>query len=69
MNQRLEVLESKIAHLELTVDELNQIVFKQTKQLDVAQGQIANLQNRLREMAENIQAQPLSVEDERPPHY
>lgn len=69
MNQRLEVLESKIAHLELTVDELNQVVFKQTKQLDVAQGQIANLQNRLREMAENIQAQPLSAEDERPPHY
>lgn len=69
MNQRLEVLESKIAHLELTVDELNQVVFKQTKQLDVAQGQIANLQNRLREVVEDVQTQPLSTEDERPPHY
>ena len=69
MNNRLETLESKLAHLELTVDELNQVVFQQTKQLDVAHAQIANLQNRLKEMADDMHARPHSIEDDRPPHY
>lgn len=69
MNQRLEALESKFAHLELTVEALNQVVYTQAKELDIAQAQISNLQGRLKEMSQAAQAEPHAAEDERPPHY
>ncbi len=69
MNQRFENLESKLAHLELTLDELNQVVYEQAKQLDLTRVQITHLQDRFKAMAEDIQTQPSSPEDERPPHY
>ena len=69
MNQHLEILESKIAHLEITVEELNQVVYEQAKRLDLVQAKIASLQSRFKEMMEDVQSQPHSVEDEIPPHY
>ncbi len=69
MDQRLETLESKLAHLELALDELNQVVYEQAKQLEAAHRFIENLQGRVKEMAEQPTEQPYSAEDERPPHY
>jgi len=69
MEQRLETLESKLSHLELALDELNQVVYEQAKQLDVAHRLIENLQGRVNEMVGQSGDQPYSADDERPPHY
>ena len=69
MDQRLENLESKLAHLELTVDELNQVVYKQSRQLERAIRLIEDLRARVKEVTEQGADQPHVAEDERPPHY
>jgi len=69
MESRLEALESKLAHLELAFDELNQVVYEQAKRLDKLQAQAEKFQGRLKEVVEDLQSQPFSAEDERPPHY
>lgn len=69
MESRLETLESKLAHLELAFDELNQVVYKQAQQLDRMQAQAEKLQGRLKEVVEDMHTPGYSAEDERPPHY
>ena len=69
MEQRLETLESKLAHLELAFEELNQVVYEQARQLEAAHRYIENLQGRVKEMSDQGGDQPYSAEDERPPHY
>lgn len=69
MDQRLEEIESKLLHLEMAYEELNQVVYKQARELDIAQRQIKTLQARIKEMLEQVGEQPFSPEDERPPHY
>ena len=69
MNQRLETLESKLAHMERAFDDLNQVVYEQAKQLEAAHRFIENLQGRVSEMVEQSGDQSYSTEDERPPHY
>ena len=69
MQQRLETLESKLAYLELTIDELNQTVYAQSKQLDRAHALIEGLQGKVSNIEEDAHSKPFSAEDERPPHY
>jgi uncharacterized coiled-coil protein SlyX len=69
MEQRLETLESKLAHLELAFDELSQVVYEQAKQLEAAHRFIENLQGRIKGIVEQSDDPPYSAEDERPPHY
>lgn len=68
MEQRLETLEIKLAHLELAFDELNAVVYKQAKQLESACRLIENLQGRMKEMQQGSD-QPYSADNEQPPHY
>lgn len=69
MDQRLENLETKLAHMELLLDELNGLVYRQGRQLESAQSQIENLKGRISELAEPDSDQPWSAADELPPHY
>ena len=69
MDHRIENLETKLAHLELAFDELNQVVYEQAKQLEVAQRLVENLRSRVKDMIEQSDGQPYSAENERPPHY
>ena len=69
MNQDTEYLESRLAHLELAHEELNQVVYEQAKKLDTALNQIKSLQQQLKAMIEEGAEQPYSAEEERPPHY
>lgn len=69
MDQRLETLETKLAHLELAFDELNQVVYEQAKQLEAAHRFIENLQGRMKEIVDPGGDHVYSAEDERPPHY
>jgi uncharacterized coiled-coil protein SlyX len=44
-------------------------VYKQAKQLEVAQRLVENLRSRVKDMIEQSDGQPYSAENERPPHY
>ena len=69
MEQRLETLESKLSHLELALDELNQVVYEQAKQLEAAHRFIENLRGRVKDIVDQSGEQAYSADDERPPHY
>ncbi len=64
-DERLEKLETQVAFLERTVDELNAVVVEQSKQLTKLQGQT-------RKLTDSIEAQELErirATNPKPPHY
>lgn len=65
-NARFEALETRIAHQERAIEDLNTTVTEQWKQIDVLNRQIARFGDRLQKV-EDIA--PSSPADERPPHY
>ncbi len=68
MNERrLEELETKIAYQEDTIQQLNEVLGRQQKQIDQLEISCQFLINRLRE-SDEISA-PGNEVDERPPHY
>ena len=69
MKQDTEQLESKLAYLELAYDELNQVVYEQSRRLDEALEQIRQLRSQLKAAVEANSERPYSPEEERPPHY
>ena len=69
MNQDTEQLESKLAHLELAFEELNQMVYEQNRRLDQALAQIRDLRSQLKSVLEEGIERPYSPEEEKPPHY
>lgn len=69
MNQDNEQLESKLAHLELAFEELNQVVYEQNRRLDQALARIRQLQAQLKSILEEGIERPFSPEEEKPPHY
>lgn len=69
MNQDTEQLESKLAHLELAFEELNQVVYEQNRRLDQALEQIRQLREQLKSALEEGAERPYTPEDELPPHY
>ncbi len=62
---RLTELEIRYAHLERLVDELNQVVFSQTKTLDALRAELLRMRNAMDRHDEG-QGAP---KDETPPHY
>ena len=69
MNQNIENLESKLAHLELAHDKLDQVVYEQAKKLDAALNLIKTLQSQLKSVIEEGGERQYTSEEERPPHY
>ena len=68
MNQaRLEHIETKIAFLEHTVEDLNQVVYAQQQKIDRQQALIDSLVEHVRELEEATPDRPTG--NERPPHY
>lgn len=63
--QRLERLESHVAHLEQQYEELNQVVIEQAKSLRKLQ---AN-QQRLADTVETTELDRIKSTNARPPHY
>lgn len=57
-------LEVKIAYLEKTMDDLNEVVVMQARQLEVFERRVRQLE-RLRQE----EAEPNTLPHERPPHY
>ncbi|WP_211091449.1 SlyX family protein [Pseudothauera rhizosphaerae] len=67
LDARLVELESKISFAEDLLDTLNMTVFRQQREIERLQKQLAHLQEQLRNAT--TPAQPLSLRDEIPPHY
>jgi len=64
---RLTDIEVKIAFQEDTLQELNQLIYQQQRQLDQLEAALNALAGRMAEMAETV---PVSDQkDEKPPHY
>jgi len=66
MNDRLIELETRIAFFEDTVEQLNQVVTRQSAQIETLTVQNKAIMQRLRELRELGKPEIL---DEAPPHY
>jgi SlyX protein len=62
---RVDTLETRLAYQDETVEQLNQTITAQWKQIDALARQIAQLSERLRE----AEARAPGPAAERPPHY
>jgi SlyX protein len=67
LEQRIETLELKIMEMENTVQELNEVVLTQYRDIERMQNQYEQLMNRMINNSENSAAP--SAGDELPPHY
>ncbi len=63
--ERLEKLETQVAFMERTVDELNSVLVEQSKQ-------ITKLQTQLRKLSDSVESQEMErirSTNSKPPHY
>lgn len=65
MEERLTVVETKIAYLEDIVMTLNDLVIRQQKEIDLLHASKERLENRLTELAD----MDSDVPQRKPPHY
>lgn len=65
LSERVDALESRLAYQDDTIEQLNQTITAQWKQIDVLTRQLAALGERLQETEANAPA----TANERPPHY
>jgi SlyX protein len=68
MEERLTELEIKLSLIEDLVEELNQTVFRQQEQLDLLQEQLRLLYKQIQAQSAT-QTEPRNPRDEIPPHY
>jgi SlyX protein len=65
LSERIDTLESRMAYQDQTIEQLNETITAQWKQIDALTRQLSALTERLQEAEANAPA-PAS---ERPPHY
>lgn len=63
--ERLEKLESSLAHLEHQYDQLNEVVLEQAKQLAKLQA----VQQRVSQTVEGMEIERIKATNAKPPHY
>ncbi len=67
MNERLDSLEEKLAHLERAMNELSDVVARQQKELDRATDRHQRLLDKLSALESDWG--PSATAEEKPPHY
>jgi SlyX protein len=65
LSERIDALESRLAYQDQTIEQLNETITAQWKQIDTLTRQLAALTERLQEAEANVP----SPANERPPHY
>ncbi len=68
MNERLEKAEEEIAHLRRAVDDLSDVVARQTREIDMLTRRVALLMERAAE-AEADASGTVPLADQKPPHW
>jgi SlyX protein len=66
---RLETIEAKLAHLELAVQQISDVVARQQRQLDLVLARAQRLGERLQALDETPGAGASASDYEKPPHY
>lgn len=61
---RIINIETKIAHQELLIEELNKVIYDQQKAIDILEKRITSLSQRLQEFTEDV-----GPANQKPPHY
>ena len=65
LSERIDALESRLAYQDQTIEQLNETITAQWKQIDALTRQLSALTERLHEAESNAP----SPANERPPHY
>jgi SlyX protein len=65
LSERIDALESRLAYQDQTIEQLNETITAQWKQIDALTRQLAALSERLQE----AEAERPAPGNERPPHY
>lgn len=65
LTERIDRLETRLAYQDETIEQLNQTITAQWKQIDALTRQVAQLSERLQE----AEAKAPGPANERPPHY
>ena len=66
LSERIDALEARLAYQDQTIEQLNETITAQWKQIDALTRQIGALTERLQEAEASAPAAPAN---ERPPHY
>ena len=69
MNKKLIDLEEKLIFLEHTTEELNNVIFRQRRELDEYKVMLKHLSNKLKNLEDNQSNASAEVVNEKPPHY
>ncbi|MBT5784104.1 MAG: SlyX family protein, partial [Candidatus Thioglobus sp.] len=62
-------LEEKFAFLDHTIEELNNVVFRQTQKIDELETMLKHLSSQIRQMNSQKDTGDSEVINDRPPHY
>jgi SlyX protein len=66
LSERIDALESRLAYQDQTIEQLNETITAQWKQIDALTRQVSGLSERLQDAEANT---PTAPANERPPHY
>jgi SlyX protein len=66
--ERLDKLEILFSEQEFTVDALNQVITRQSRQIDMLEDKIEILKQQIKELRKQM-PDPQAIVDEKPPHY
>ena len=69
MDKKVIELEEKLAHLDHTVEELNNVIFRQMQKIDELEEMLKHLSSQIRQMNDKQDSGDNEVINDRPPHY
>jgi len=69
MEKKITELEEKFAFLDHTIEELNNVIFRQTQKIDELEAMLKHLSSQIRQMNSQKDTGDSEVINDRPPHY
>jgi SlyX protein len=69
MSEKLTELEEKFSFLDHTIEELNNVVFRQMKKIDELEEMIKYLSSQIEQLKDKSEGGMQVIDDKPPPHY